>query len=67
MQGLTIKEIAERLSLSTSAVKARLWRAGVKPIAYAGMCAIYAESALDKVQAAPRPGRPVKDKQGGDR
>jgi len=53
MQGLTVKEIAERLGLPPKTVKMRLYRAGIKPVAYAGPTAFYDESALE-IASAPR-------------
>jgi len=53
MQGLTVKEIAERLGLPPQTVKMRLYRAGIKPVTYAGPTAIYPQEALEIV-SGPR-------------
>ena len=53
MQGLTVKEIAERLGLPPKTVKMRLYRAGIKPVTYAGPTAIYPQEALEIV-SGPR-------------
>ena len=53
MQGLTVKEIAERLGLPPKTVKMRLYRAGIKPVTYAGPTAIYPQEALE-IASGPR-------------
>ena len=63
MNGLTIKEIAERLGISPDAAKKRLQKLGIKAKAYAGPTALYDNSALEairKVRGKGRPKNPVK-------
>jgi hypothetical protein len=62
MNGLTIKEMAEKLGLGQPAVKMRLRVAGIKPIEYAGPTAVYPASALDAISNVPGKGRPPKAK-----
>jgi hypothetical protein len=58
MHGLTIREMAERLNLTTYCVKMRLRRAGIKPLSYAGITAVYPEAALETAAIARSEGRP---------
>jgi CO/xanthine dehydrogenase Mo-binding subunit len=60
VNGLTVKEIAEKLGLGQPAVKMRLRVAGIKPIGYAGPTALYPESALEAIRNVPSKGRPKK-------
>jgi hypothetical protein len=60
MEGLTIAEMAERSGLTAATVKTRLYRAGIKPIAYAGPTAFYAEAAYEAVKGERSMGRPKK-------
>jgi len=53
MEGLTIREMAEKLGLQQPAVKMRLRVAGIKPISYAGPTAIYAPSSLEAISIVP--------------
>jgi len=53
MEGFTVKEIAGKLGLPAQTVKMRLYRAGIKPIFYAGPTAIYPQEALEIV-SGPR-------------
>jgi len=63
MEGLTIREMAEKLGLSQPATKMRLRIANIKPIEYAGPTAIYAKSALEEIRVVPGKGRPKKSKE----
>lgn len=67
MEGLTAKEMAERLKLSMNAVKVRLYRAGIKPKGYCGMTALYDEAAFNAIKQSRGPGRPPRDPQEGRR
>jgi hypothetical protein len=62
MNGLTVKEMAEKLGLGQPAVKMRLRVAGIKPVEYAGPTAVYSESALEASRNVPGKGRPPKPK-----
>jgi hypothetical protein len=62
MNGLTIREMAEKLGLGQPAVKMRLRVAGIKPIEYAGPTAVYDKSALEAIRNVPGKGRPKKPK-----
>jgi hypothetical protein len=53
MNGLTIREIVDKTNLKYSTVRMRLFRAGIKPVAYCGPVALYPESALEIV-SGPR-------------
>jgi hypothetical protein len=57
MEGLTIKEMADILGIESSAVKQRLFVAGIKPIT---KDAIYDKSAINVIKNAPSKGRPRK-------
>jgi hypothetical protein len=46
MEGLTIKEMAEKLRISTNTVKQRLFQRGIKPFC---RDALYDPSALDQI------------------
>jgi predicted transcriptional regulator len=63
MEGLTIKEMAEMLGIEPSAVKQRLFVAGIKPIT---KDAVYDKSVLDVIKNAPSKGRPRKAPKGGE-
>ena len=64
MEGITIAEMAERSGLTAATVKTRLYRAGIKPIAYAGPTAFYAEAAFEAVKGERPMGRPKKPTSG---
>jgi hypothetical protein len=57
MNGLTIREIAEKVGISPAAVKIRLIRRGIQPKDHAGKTNIYDESVVDlvKIQKFGRP------------
>ena len=57
MEGLTAREIAEKLNLPYKTVRRRIERAGIKPLSYE---ALYDPSVLDTVRNTPSPGRPRK-------
>jgi predicted ArsR family transcriptional regulator len=61
MEGLTIKEMADILGIEPSAVKQRLFVAGIKPIT---KDAIYDKSVLNVIENAPGKGRPRKTPKG---
>jgi hypothetical protein len=61
MEGLTIAEIALALGLLPNTVKARLRRASIKPVGYAGPTAIYSPDVIEKVRDTAGPGRPKKE------
>lgn len=58
MNGLTVVEIGAQLGIAAKAAKQRLFRAGIKPVGYAGPTAIYAPEAVDAIRDTPPPGRP---------
>jgi predicted ArsR family transcriptional regulator len=60
MEGLTIREMAEKLGIQPNAVKQRLFQKGIKPIS---KDALYDPSALDAIRDAPM-GRPPKKQPG---
>jgi hypothetical protein len=60
MNGLTIREIAERIGISPDAVKIRLIRRGIQPKDHAGKTNIYDESVVELVKAQ-KIGRPKKN------
>jgi predicted ArsR family transcriptional regulator len=60
MNGLTIREIAERLGIAPNAAKIRLLKAGIQPKDKAGKTNIYEEDVVDKIRNTPGPGRPKK-------
>jgi hypothetical protein len=59
MEGLTTTEIAAILGIEPSAVKVRLWKAGIKPLTKE---AIYPRDAVDAIKDV-RNGRPPKKKE----
>jgi hypothetical protein len=59
MEGLTVAEMAEILSIPYETAKVRLFRAGIKPIT---KDAVYDKSALDAIRNVPGKGRPPKAK-----
>jgi transposase len=58
MQGLTIKEISEKLGITYLTAKQRLLRAGIKPMTKE---AIYDKTALKAISNVPGKGRPKKE------
>jgi predicted ArsR family transcriptional regulator len=58
MEGITVVEIAQRLNISSDAVRKRLNRLGVKPIRYIGSAAIYREIDIKTIQDHGNRGRP---------
>ena len=60
MNGLTIREIAEKLKIEPKAVTARLLSAGIQPKQKAGRTNIYDPSVVDKIRIVPGKGRPKK-------
>ena len=61
MEGFTISELSHLTGLNAHTVKARLYRAGIKPVSYAGPTALYDKSVLEIVKANRTMGRPKKD------
>ena len=59
MEGLTIKEIAQKLGILPKAVQKRLEAAKVSPKEYAGRTAIYDPSVVEKIKDV-KMGRPKK-------
>jgi hypothetical protein len=59
MEGVTIKEMAEMLKISTRAVLQRLIRAKIKPIT---MDALYDPAVIDRIREVSKGGRPRKEK-----
>jgi len=60
MKELTIKEIAEKLGVSQTAAKGRLFRLGIKPVRLIGNTGIYEPSVIDKIKKVNPVGRPPK-------
>jgi predicted ArsR family transcriptional regulator len=58
MKDLTIKEIAEKLGISQTAAKARLFRLGIKPDKLIGNTGIYPPSVIEKIRTVNSVGRP---------
>jgi predicted ArsR family transcriptional regulator len=58
MKELTIKEIAEKLGISQTATKARLFRLGIKPDKLIGNTGIYPPSVTEKIRYVNSVGRP---------
>jgi len=50
MKEITIKEISEKLGLSQTATKARLYRLDIKPIRLIGNTGIYDPSVVEKIR-----------------
>jgi uncharacterized protein YjcR len=61
MEGLTIREIAEKLGIAPLTVKQRLLRAGIQPKDHAGKTNIYDESVVEAIRNVQM-GRPKKAK-----
>lgn len=61
---MSAAEIAEILGINQKAVKTRLLRAGIQPVAYVGggPTALYAPDVVDKIREVPGRGRPKKAK-----
>ena len=55
MEGLTVSEMAEKLSIPIATVKKRLLRAGRKPFSQE---ALYTVEDFEAIKDAPPPGRP---------
>jgi hypothetical protein len=64
MTGLTVVEIGIQLGIAAKTAKQRLFRAGIKPVDYAGPTAIYAPEVVDAIRDTPPPGRPSKKSSG---
>jgi predicted ArsR family transcriptional regulator len=64
VEELTIKQIAEKLGLSQTAAKMRLYRLGIKPVIYVGNTGLYAPSTIDQIRESAPPGRPRKKNKG---
>ncbi|MDR3304350.1 MAG: hypothetical protein LBS86_08070 [Treponema sp.] len=62
MEELTVKEIADMLSMPIETVKSRLKRATIEPLRYVGPTAIYAPSVVDQIRDVSPRGRPRKPK-----
>jgi predicted ArsR family transcriptional regulator len=58
MKELTIKEIAEKLDISQTAAKARLFRLDIKPDKLIGNTGIYDPSVIEKIRNVNSVGRP---------
>jgi Zn-dependent peptidase ImmA (M78 family) len=52
MEGIPILEIAQKLGISSEAVKMRFHRRGIKPIRYIGSAGLYRESDIDIIRDA---------------
>jgi transposase len=63
MQGLTIREIANILGISTHAVNIRLHKANIIPKEYAGRTNVYSEDVVEKIREVSKGGRPRKAKE----
>ena len=60
MDGLTVKEIAERLGITSDTAKKRLQKHKLTPKEYAGPTALYDPSVVDKIRKVAPVGRPKK-------
>jgi hypothetical protein len=60
MNGLTVTEIGAQLGISAKAAKLRLFRAGIKPLGYAGPTAMYDPAVVEAIRAIHPSGRPRK-------
>jgi precorrin isomerase len=58
MNELTIKEIAEKLGITQTNAKMRLYRKKIKPVKVVGQTGIYDPSVVDKIRDASSVGRP---------
>jgi predicted ArsR family transcriptional regulator len=56
---LTVKEMADKLGISTNTAKHRIFQLGIKPVS---TDALYDVSALDAIRNVPGKGRPRKAK-----
>jgi hypothetical protein len=63
MTGMTISEMAEKLSLPRDTIMRRILRGGYKPIT---KDALYAEEVFEAIRNVPGKGRPPKPKPGKD-
>jgi hypothetical protein len=61
MEGLTIREIAEKLAIKPKAVMARILKHGIKPKAQAGRTNFYDYDVIDKIKNINKAGRPKKE------
>jgi hypothetical protein len=57
VEGMTIKEMSEQLGINTSAVKKRIFTAGIKPLTRE---AIYSNETLEAIRNVLPKGRPKK-------
>jgi predicted ArsR family transcriptional regulator len=64
MKELIIKEIAEKLGISQTAAKARLFRLGIKPDKLIGNTGIYAPTVIEKIRNVNSIGRPKAETKG---
>jgi predicted ArsR family transcriptional regulator len=62
VEELTIKQIAQKLELSQTAAKMRLYRLGIKPTIYVGNTGLYEPTVIDQIRESAPPGRPRKKK-----
>lgn len=62
VEELTVKQIAEKLELSQTAAKMRLYRLGIKPTIYVGNTGLYDPSVVEQIRESAPPGRPRKPK-----
>ena len=62
MEGLTAREIAERLGISHHAAIVRLKTAGIEPKYKAGKTYLFDESVIDLIREVSKGGRPRKTK-----
>ena len=60
MEGLTVAEMAERLSAKHKTIKARLDRAGIRPKQIISGICLYTEADFNLIKNSRTPGRPVK-------
>jgi hypothetical protein len=62
MDGITAREIAERLGISHHAAIVRIKTAGIEPKYRAGNTFLFDESVVDKIREVSKGGRPKKSK-----
>jgi predicted ArsR family transcriptional regulator len=58
MEGVPVADIANKLGITSDAVKRRFQRLGIKPIRYVGSAGLYRESDVERILHVTR-GRPV--------
>jgi precorrin isomerase len=60
MKELTIKEIAEKLGITQTNAKMRLYRKKISPVKVIGQTGIYDPSVIEKIRIVAPVGRPKK-------